>query len=189
MQLRSQVRRVHASSAGSQAPRFLLAAGQKLKQKKALVVPAAEAMSVLEDEDLAAQAGEPARAPAAPQGTLRQRLDAGDLQEHLRQDPLRLHKATSAPSSLPSDECPCWPLDGHLDIASTTSRTTDQIPLYTLKTGEKQQVSSLMALEPVVGVYKLADTSVLELKLNAYAWELLNCLAMLRRKLAMEQGQ
>lgn len=84
-----------------QAPCSPSAAGQKLKQKKALVVPATAALDVLEDEDLAAaQAGAPGRAGAAPQGTLRQRLDAGDLQEHLRQDPLRLHKAGSLPSSV-----------------------------------------------------------------------------------------
>ncbi len=64
------------------------------------MVPAAEALEVLEDEDLAAQPGASARAAAAPQGTLRQRLDAGDLQEHLREDPLRLHKVILSPSSL-----------------------------------------------------------------------------------------
>lgn len=84
--------------------RAVCAAGQKLKQKKALVVPAAEALEVLEDEDLAAQPGAPARAAAAPQGTLRQRLDAGDLQEHLREDPLRLHKVFPLCSSIPPAE-------------------------------------------------------------------------------------
>ena len=91
-------------------PCSLSAAGQKLKQKRALVVPAAEALDVLEDEELAAQAGAPARAAVAPQGTLRQRLDAGDLQEHLRQDPLRLHKVVSPPGSISPDKHPSCPL-------------------------------------------------------------------------------
>lgn len=66
-------------------------AGAKLKQKKALVVPAVAALEVLEDEELA-KTDTQARAVAAPQGTLRRRLDAEGLQEHLQQDPLRLHK-------------------------------------------------------------------------------------------------
>ena len=70
------------------------------------MVPAVEALEVLEDEELAAQADVQARAAAAPQGTLRQRLDAGDLQEHLRQDPLRLHKVLPPPgSALSADNC------------------------------------------------------------------------------------
>lgn len=59
-------------------------------------MPAVEALDILEDEDLAAQPDALERAAAVPQGTLRQRLDAGDLQEHLRQDPLRLHKASNS---------------------------------------------------------------------------------------------
>ena len=104
MPLVCQVQKAHATMPRSHAPCSLCAAGQKLKQKKALVVPAAEALEVLEDEDLAAQAGASAKAAAAPQGTLRQRLDAGDLQEHLREDPLRLHKATPLHSSFPPAE-------------------------------------------------------------------------------------
>ena len=71
---------------------WLACAGAKLKQKKALVVPAAEALPVHEDEELAAQSSTAPAGHVAPAGTLRRRLDAGDLQEHLRHDPLRLHK-------------------------------------------------------------------------------------------------
>ena len=70
--------------------------GVRLKQKKGLVVPAAEALEVLEDEDMAAQGAAPARRAPAQLGTLRRRLDAG---EPLLQDPLRLHKVGARPGS------------------------------------------------------------------------------------------
>ena len=76
--------------------------GVKLKQKKGLAAPAAEALEVLEDEDLAAQGAAPARPAPAPQGTLRRRLDAG---EPLLQDPLRLHKVGARPGSWAVTNC------------------------------------------------------------------------------------
>lgn len=67
-------------------------AGAKLKQKKALVAPPPAPLEILEDEDLAEQQPQPAQAGGAAHSTLRQRLDAPDLEEHLQHDPLRLHK-------------------------------------------------------------------------------------------------
>ncbi len=57
-----------------------------------MVPLAGEALHVHEDEELAAQDNGAPAGHAAPAGTLRRRLDAGDLYEHLRHDPLRLHK-------------------------------------------------------------------------------------------------
>ena len=77
--------------------------GVKLKQKKGLAAPAAEALEVLEDEDLAAQGAAVARPAPAPLGTLRRRLDG---EEPLLQDPLRLHKVGSPPGPAPGQR---WP--------------------------------------------------------------------------------
>lgn len=66
------------------------------------MVPAAEALPVHEDEELAAQGEAAPAGHVAPAGTLRRRLDAGDLQEHLRHDPLRLHKVRCMCSGMQS---------------------------------------------------------------------------------------
>jgi hypothetical protein len=87
-------------------------AGTKLKQKKALVVPASAPLDILEDEDLAIAQPIP-REAVAQRGTLRQRLDASDLEEHLQQDPLRLHKV-------------CW-LDPHLYLCQDNTQSQEEL--------------------------------------------------------------
>ncbi|CAL8470128.1 g9670 [Coccomyxa elongata] len=72
-------------------------AGAKLRQKQSLVMEPAAPLEIHVDEELALQ---PARrspkpdaaAAAAAAPSLRLRLDAPDLEEHLQHDPLRLHK-------------------------------------------------------------------------------------------------
>ena len=69
------------------------AAGAKLKQKKALVLPPAPPLEILVDAELAeAPSPRKPQGGAGREGTLRQRLEAADLDERLQHDPLRLHR-------------------------------------------------------------------------------------------------
>ncbi|BDA44147.1 probable mitotic checkpoint serine/threonine-protein kinase BUB1 at N-terminal half [Coccomyxa sp. Obi] len=70
-------------------------AGAKLRQKQSLVMEPVAPLEIHVDEELAQQPAQrmpkpDAAAAAAP--SLRLRLDAPDLEEHLQHDPLRLHK-------------------------------------------------------------------------------------------------
>ena len=72
-------------------------AGAKLKQKKALVVPPAAPLEIPVDAELAGvPSPRKAQGGAGREGTLRQRLDAADLDERLQHDPLRLHRVRAA---------------------------------------------------------------------------------------------
>lgn len=102
-----------------------MCAGAKLRQKQSLVVEPAAPLEIHVDEELAQQPAR--RTPKADADTtaapsLRLRLDAPDLEEHLQHDPLRLHKVClcfgHACSSMFTAECitaksacrtVCWP--------------------------------------------------------------------------------
>ncbi len=69
--------------------------GAKLKQKKSLVAEPAVPLEIHVDEELAQQPSPRRRKAAAASAaapSLRLRLDACDLEEHLQHDPLRLLK-------------------------------------------------------------------------------------------------
>lgn len=80
--------------------------GAKLKQKHSLVVEPAASLDIHVDEELAHQ---PSRRRAKPDAeaapSLRLRLDAPDLEEHLQHDPLRLHKVCCSSHSCHSPYC------------------------------------------------------------------------------------
>lgn len=74
-------------------------AGQKIKQKPVVSAPPAPTLDIPLDPEFEAQEQEAVRRAAlaaAQQGTLRQRLERGGIEEQLAHDPLRLHRGEPA---------------------------------------------------------------------------------------------